>query len=137
MKICAYCGRENEDAAVQCLFCGTDDFKSDAPGDRATLPVSAIRTQLEFVPLSPEESENDLVTFLRCRTLLEADLIVTQLESVGISAFIPDQFLMQAIAWNVNTYGFVRVQVPPQEYEAAKAFLLADPLLNAHRASKS
>jgi hypothetical protein len=33
---------------------------------------------------------------------------------------------MQAISWNVNTYGFVRVQVPPKEYETAKEFLLAN-----------
>ena len=53
-------------------------------------------------------------------------MIVTRLDCAGITTFIPDQFLMQSIAWNVNTYGFVRVQVPPKEYEAAKEFLSAD-----------
>ena len=71
------------------------------------------------------ETENDFVTLLRCRTLLEADIIVSRLESAGIQAFIPDQFLMQSISWNVNTYGFVRVQVPPTDYAAAKEFLSA------------
>ena len=107
MKICAYCGRENDDAAVQCRECGTDEFKSDAPVDTPSLPPTAVPTKLEFVPLAPEERENDFVTLTRCRTLLEADMIVAQLESAGISAFIPDQFLMQSISWNVNTYGSV------------------------------
>jgi hypothetical protein len=126
MKICAYCGRENDDAAVQCLECGTDEFKRGARVDAPSLTTSPIPTKLEFAPSVPEERENDFVTLTRCRTLLEADMIVAQLESAGISAFIPDQFLMQSISWNVNTYGFVRVQVPLKVYEAAKEFLLAD-----------
>ncbi|HEY0457002.1 MAG TPA: zinc-dependent peptidase [Verrucomicrobiae bacterium] len=28
MKSCAYCGRENTDSALQCLECGTDEFKN-------------------------------------------------------------------------------------------------------------
>ena len=62
---------------------------------------------------------------------MEAEVIVSQLESAGLSAFIPDQFLMQAVAWNLNTYGFVRVQVSPKHYEAAREFLLAPPGQNA------
>jgi hypothetical protein len=30
MKPCAYCGRENDDAAVRCTGCGTETFKADA-----------------------------------------------------------------------------------------------------------
>ena len=30
MKTCAYCGRENDDAAVTCADCGTDEFKGVA-----------------------------------------------------------------------------------------------------------
>ena len=126
MKICAYCGHQNDDAAIQCRECGTDEFKSGAQVNVPSFVTSPIPTKLEFVPLAPEEKENDFVTLARCRTLLEADMLVAQLESAGISAFIPDQFLMQAISWNVNTYGFVRVQVPPKEYETAKEFLLAN-----------
>jgi hypothetical protein len=122
MRICAYCGRENEDTTTQCRQCGTDEFKSTGPVDA---PTSDPSTRLEFVPLVPEERENDFVTLMRCRTLLEADMIMARLDSAGIPAFIPDQFLMQAISWNVNTFGFVRVQVPPKEYETAKEFLLA------------
>ncbi len=71
--------------------------------------------------------QQDLVVLMTCRTLLEADMIVTRLDAADIPAFIPDQFLMQTISWNLNTYGFVRVQVSPKDYEAAKNFLLMAP----------
>ena len=52
-------------------------------------------------------------------------MIVARLESANIPAFIPDQFLMQAISWNLNTYGYVRIQVSPNDYDTAKEFLSA------------
>lgn len=30
---------------------------------------------------------------------------------------------MQAVGWNFNTYGYVRVQVAPKDYESAKELL--------------
>ena len=125
MKTCTYCGRENEDDAIQCPQCGKDEFRIGDEADAAISPAEPVVTQLEFVPLALEEGRNGLVTLVRCRTLLEADLIVSRLESAGLQAFIPDEFLMQSISWNVNTYGFVRVQVSPTDYQAAKEFLLA------------
>lgn len=124
MKTCAYCGRENDDEAAECLECGTKDFN---------LPLDPVPNQAsaspcwEFKPLSPEDLHRDFVNLLTCRTLLEADMIVSQLEAAGITAFVPDQFLMQNVAFNLNTYGFVRVQVPPNRYEAAKSLLSAAP----------
>jgi hypothetical protein len=38
-------------------------------------------------------------------------------------AVIPDQFLMQNVGFNLNTYGYVRIQVSPKDYEAAKEVL--------------
>ena len=122
MKICAYCGRENSSEAVQCHECGTAEFNS--PSSAAPSPAEPT-PGFEFVPLTAENMQEHLVTLMRCRTLLEADMIVSQLEAAGISAFVPDQFLMQAEAWHVNTYGFVRVQVSPKDYATAKEFLTA------------
>ena len=65
----------------------------------------------------------DLVTLLQCRTLAEADLIVTLLEASSVRAIIPDEFLMQSLGWNLAAYGYVRVQVAPTDYEAAVAVL--------------
>jgi hypothetical protein len=78
-----------------------------------------------FKPLSPDDLHRDFVTLVTCRTLLEADMIVSQLEAAGIKAFVPDQFLMQNVAFNLNTYGFLRVQVTRGQYEAAKNLLSA------------
>ena len=66
----------------------------------------------------------DLVTLVSCQSIVEADVVVGQLESVGISAFIPDEFVAQAMAWNINAFGYVRVQVSPKDYERAKTFLM-------------
>src|SRR4051812_44686542 len=126
MDVCTYSGRENIGNASSCPQCGKAEFKTITPPQTSGVPISKPKRELEFVPLNPNEAESDFVTLLRCRTLLEADLIVSRLESTGIQAFIPDQFLMQTISWNVNTYGFVRVQVPPSVYSAAKELLSAN-----------
>jgi hypothetical protein len=64
-----------------------------------------------------------LVTLVKCGTLVEADAIRAQLEAADIKCFLPDEALMQNIAWNVNTYGYIRVQVYSQDYDAAKEVL--------------
>ena len=126
MKKCAYCGKENTVDAIHCRECGTE-FKSsasvDTPVEPETPKSESVSEKLQFVTPTPEEMEKHLVTLLRCRTLVEADLLVARLESAGIRTFLPDQFLMQTINWNLNTYGYVRVQVSPKDYEAAKEFL--------------
>lgn len=116
MKHCSYCGHENLDDAIHCCECGTLEFK--AP-EAAVSPPHV----MEFFVPSQEEMKNDFVTLMTCRTLAEADLIVCELRGAGITAVIPDEFLMQAICFNLNTYGYVRVQVAPKDYEAAKEVL--------------
>ena len=69
--------------------------------------------------------EQDWVTLVKCQNLAAADMIVSRLDAAGIPAFLPDETLMQIISWNVNTYGYVRVQVSPKDYEQAKDFLSA------------
>ena len=39
MKECDYCGRENEDDAVYCRECGTEEFKNDPPKVRTRFTV--------------------------------------------------------------------------------------------------
>jgi hypothetical protein len=67
----------------------------------------------------------DLVTLVRCRTLVAADMVVSRLRAAGIEAFLPDESLMQTVAWNVSTYGYVRVQVSPKDYDSARNILSA------------
>jgi Putative prokaryotic signal transducing protein len=134
MKHCAYCGKENTDDAVACRECGTEEFKEaplvDKPAEPVTPEAESASTELEFLTPTPQEMEMALVNLARCRTLGEADLLVAQLEAADIPAFIPDQFLMQNIGFNLNTYGFVRIQVSPKDYEAAKE-VLSGPGQNA------
>jgi ribosomal protein L40E len=124
-KVCEWCGLENVPSAVRCRECGTllKSHEAEAP---ETVPQSAEPgpARWKFRKLTSDEMKLDLVTLVSCRSIVEADLVVGQLGSVGISAFIPDEFLAQAMAWNINAFGYVRVQVSPNDYERAKTFLL-------------
>jgi|SRR5579859_705327 len=125
MKACAYCGRENADEAVHCSGCGTEEFKTSASEIAANTPPERIAPNWKFRELTPEDMKMNFVTLITCGTLLEADMIAGRLGTAGIPAFIPDEFLSQAVSWHLNTYGYGRVQVAPKDYESAKAFLLA------------
>jgi len=110
MKTCAYCGRENDDAALRCQECGTEEFNTTAATERG-------------VPeLDPDE---EFVTLISTQRLADADLIVSRLQAAGIEGFIPDQFLMQNVAFNLNTFGYVRVQVRRKDLEQAEELLSA------------
>ena len=124
MKTCAYCGTLNVESAVACSGCGTDEFKQPDPAITPALAGTGVPP--EFIPVSEGESGHDWVTLLRCGTLIEADQIAGQLAAQGITSFIPDQFLMQAMSFYASACGFVRVQVAPADYEAARE-LLATP----------
>jgi hypothetical protein len=109
---------------VYCSECGTSEFKRPAP---INSPPEKPGPRFVFTPLSAAELENDWVTLLKCGTLFEADMVVSQLAGAGITALIPDQFLMQNAGFGL-TYGFVRVQVAPKDYETARELLLTFPV---------
>ena len=126
MKLCAYCGRENVDEATHCFECGTEKFK----GDDNTKPESQKKKpEFQFGALSATEMQKDWVTLVTCRTLLDADMIATRLDIAGIETFIPDATLMQTMSWPYS-FGYVRVQVSPRNYDEAKNFL-SEPDQNA------
>jgi len=103
MKECAHCGGENDDDAVHCSGCGTDEFKTDAPAEASKL-----------------DEQEEFVTVFTCQRQTDADIIVGRLETAGIETFVPDEFLMQMMGFNLNTYGFVRVLVRRKDYASAK-----------------
>ena len=113
MKKCSYCGRENEDSAAYCFECGTE-FAQVSSAQPAPEPKPA-RPKYQILPLSPEQEKLDLVTIVNCENLFQADVLVSELGGAGITAVIPD-----AMAFNLNPVGYVRVQVAPQDYAAAK-----------------
>ncbi len=120
MKKCSYCGAEYPDDAIMCAIDHTSFGRPDEPPPPPPEPMGP---EFDFAPLSDEDRQKDLVTLLSCRTLMEADLIVSRLEASGIYAFLPDMSLMQMIGWNFNTYGYVRVQIAPKDYDTARDLL--------------
>ena len=106
-----------------CTVDHTPFERPNEPPPPFSLPPDPKRPEFEFAPLSAAASQQDLVTLVSCRTLVEADLVVSRLRAEGIEAFLPDESLMQVIGWNLNTYGYVRVQISPKDYEAARDLL--------------
>ena len=118
MKKCSYCGAEYPDDAAVCLI---DQTPLEIPGEPP--PPPSKRTENYSASLSQEDQRKDWVTLVKCGTLATADLIVTRLRAAGIEAFLPDEFLMQSVGWNLNTFGYVRVQVSPKDYDSARNLL--------------
>jgi hypothetical protein len=121
MKKCSYCGAEYPDDADMCAI---DHTPFESPSEPSPpLPPELKRPKYDFAPLSEGDRQKDLVTLMACRTLGEADMVVSRLRAAGIEAFLPDESLMQVIAWNLNTYGYVRVQIAPKDYDEARDLL--------------
>lgn len=125
MKKCSWCGKEYPDEVV---MCPTDHTRLDAPGKSAAPAAESApaRAKYSFVALSEADKQKDLVTLVTCGTLPEANLVAARLNAEGIEAFVPDENLMQVIGWNLNTFGYVRVQVSPKDYDLAKEVLSAE-----------
>lgn len=125
MKTCPYCGAEYPDGATRCAIDETPlTPPAPAAAKHAPAPVLASpRAEFELASLTEAQKEQDLVTLVRCGTLVSADMIASRLRAAGIESFIPDESLVQSIGFNLNAIGFVRVQVSPDDYERAKAII--------------
>ena len=121
MKTCPYCGAEYPDSTLCCVIDQTPLSPPPAPRT-VSHPVTnpSPRTEFELATLTEEQMQMDLVTLVRCGTLISADLIASRLRAAGIETFIPDQSLAQTMGFNLNAVGYVRVQVSPADYDRAK-----------------
>lgn len=124
MKTCSYCGAEYPNDITECPNDHTSLVESPALSSPVSSPASGSQGPLyAFAPLSPEDREKDFVTLMTCETLVIADMVASRLRAAGIETFIPDENLMQTIGFNLNTFGYVRIQIAPKDYEKAKAVL--------------
>ena len=114
MKYCADCEKENEDDAAQCRACGSSDLR----------PLGRRFEDSDFDPLKSEELGYEWVNLMRCRNVLEADMVAMTLRAAGIPVFIPDEYTMQAFTgFYAIALGYVRIQVPPSKHEEARQVL--------------
>jgi len=124
MKTCSYCGATYPDDMTECpIDHAAVSFKPAAAAPHSGSASDSQRDEFKFSLLTPEERQQDLVTLVTCGTLMSADMIVCKLRAAGVEAFIPDKMLMQTVGFNFNTFGYVRVQVAPNDYDTAKAVL--------------
>jgi hypothetical protein len=123
MNRCSYCGVEYPDDVLQCPIDHTPLVEPGVAAPPDPPPSKPARSGHEFASLSAADRQKDLVTLVACGTLVEADLLASRLRAAGIQAFIPDECLMQTIGFNLNTFGYVRVQVAPGDYDAARDLL--------------
>lgn len=123
MKTCSYCGATYPDDTAECPV----DHASLRAPPAAAPPGAAPAADgpglaFDLMALAPEQRQQAWVTLARCGTLASADMVACQLRGAGIEAFIPDASLMLADGMPY-TFGYVRVQVAPKDYDAAAAIL--------------
>ena len=115
---CPNCGKSLWFVKDVCPFC-----KTTIAGESRATSTATSASGITSIPGTAPSDGEVLVTLVKCETLAEADAIRAQLEAAEIATFLPDEALMQTVAWNVSTYGFIRVQVSSQDYETAKQLL--------------
>ena len=108
MKLCAYCGKPNDDAAQQCLDCGTEFSQAPAADPRLTDPDAALVIVATFGDTA------------------EASLVKARLEQAGIEACIPEE-LDPSPFGNFKPLAHVTVRVAEKNLVAAKEILSAPP----------
>ena len=114
MKLCNYCGRENENDAVNCRECGLAQWKQVMPAEPPTA-----RTEPEPQPTVPQAivTRTGLATTIQCRGLLEASLVAEQLEEADIVTLVPQDLEPNCL---VGSEALVTVQVSTKALESEK-----------------
>ncbi len=108
MKQCSYCGRQNEDDAAYCGGCGEP------------LNQPAVRAEAEDL----KDPANSPITVASFHSLEEAELLKTELEAVGIEAYIPEEYTTGVFS-SITPFQQVTVRVPAANAEAARNIVAA------------
>jgi hypothetical protein len=106
MKECAYCGRENEDAAVCCRECGTTEFEGDQAPSVVEKPAAA---PIGLPPRATKGSPNEWVTIMEPKSQLESDILTGMLKESGIIFRLKEEYIPgmkhMKIALCIQVYG--------------------------------
>lgn len=112
MKWCDYCGRENAEDAIRCHECGCVEWKRAASpaGSKAMLSSSASADEPEPALISTQGT----ATIIRCRTPVEAALVMKKFEAAGIITLVPVEDAVR------RTTGALPIQVSTRALAAHK-----------------
>jgi len=120
MKECAHCGEKSEDSLVVCPKCGSVKAQS------VSQPSSyePLRYDIPAKPLPP--ANDGSVPIVTCTTILEADRVVKELKSAGLSADIEDKLgaLTNSFSDLRNSYPYIRIRISSKDYDAARKLLM-------------
>lgn len=108
MKQCSYCGRQNEDDASYCGGCGK--------------PLNKPALRAEATDL--KDPANAPITVASFHSLEEAELLKSELEAVGIEAFIPEEYTTGVFS-AITPFQQVTVRVPAGNADAARNIVSA------------
>src|SRR5215469_12253140 len=104
MKLCSYCGKENEDSATHCTECGTEFEPAGDNDPQLTDPKANLAIVATFGDTT------------------EASLVKARLEQAGIEACIPEE-LDPSPFGNFKPLARVTVRVARKDFEAAREVL--------------
>ena len=102
-------------------MCAIDHTPFERPAEPP--PPEPEKPEYVFPPISAADRQKDFVTLVSCATLPAADVIFGRLQVAGIEASIPDESLMNVMGGGLGAFGFVRVQISPKDYDAARELL--------------
>lgn len=108
MKTCSYCGYQNEDADTLCRGCGESLKQPAVQNEAADLK-------------DPATAPVVVATF---HSLEEAELLKSELEAVGIEAYIPEEYTTGVFS-SITPFQKVTVRVPAGQLEAARGIVSA------------
>jgi hypothetical protein len=107
MKICAYCGEENQVGAIRCKACGSELLPRETVDPGLTDPAASLCIVATFPDVT------------------EASLMRDRLSQAGIEACIPEELDPNPFG-NFTPMAHVTVRVARRDYDAAKALLAGE-----------
>ncbi len=107
MKRCSSCGQQNEDTANLCRGCG-QPLDRQSPGQDNNLD-------------NPADTPVTVASF---QNLEEAELLKSELEAVGIEAYIPEEYATGVFS-SITPFQKVTVRVPAESADAARSIVAA------------